>query len=456
MLRECQTIFAGPREAILRSADVAVFGGGPAGICAAVAAARRGAKAVLVERYGFLGGMASAGMVNPIYGFGYFEPGRQIVTGLAEEMVEELRQIENGTLGHRRRAECLRCSSPEYCATSGVNSLVPFDPEAFKLAALRMIRNAGVDLLLYCSADAVVMHEDARPVVVVTSKAGRQSIAARVIIDATGDGDVAVAAGAAAELGRSSDGATQPQSLIFHVVGINYEEDRLLFSLDEPVEGISRLLLFRLPRSGEYIVNCDTGLFGLNPLNPCDMTRAHTHALSAARRVVQWLRQHVSGCEDCRLVATASQLAIRESRRILGDYILTKEDVLSARKFPDGIARGCFPLDIHDLTSSEGDDNPMSALPCGEYYEIPYRCLLPRGIEGLLTAGRCISGTHEAHGSYRVMATCMAIGEAAGTAAAMAVQNGCTPRQLDAAIVRRALAEQGTVLCTSGDGMDWE
>jgi glycine/D-amino acid oxidase-like deaminating enzyme len=437
---------SGPPIPGWQSADVAVIGGGPAGVCAATAAARLGVRVLLVERYGFLGGMASAGMVNPIYGFGYFEPGRQLITGIAEELVDELRQIEGGTLGHRRRAECNDCTSPEACRTSGISSLLPFDNEAFKLAALRLANKAGVEVLQYCLAEEAIVHEGRIQGVIVRSKSGRMAIQAGVVVDATGDGDVAAAAGAPFEFGRPSDGVVQPQSLIFRLGQVNRSEDRLCIPVDPPVGGVSRILLFRLPRPGEYVINCDSGLYGCNPLKAEDLTRVHHRALETAFQLVPWIQQNLRGCEKCRLVATAASLGVRESRRILGDYVLSQDDVLGMKTFADAVARGNFPLDIHDLSVKPNDRNPLIGLPCGRYYEIPYRCLLPRGIEGLLTAGRCISGTHEAHGSYRVMAICMALGEAAGTAAALAFLQGRSPRELDAGLLRRTLIQNGAYL----------
>lgn len=428
--------------------DVAVYGGGPAGICAAAAAARLGARTLLVERHGFLGGLASEGLVNPIYGFGYFEPGRQLIAGIAEELIEELRRIEGGTLGHRRRAECADCceeGAMQSCRTSGISGILPFEPEALKLAALRLTAKAGAETLHYCQAEEVAPLTDRLWEVIVRTRLGRQAIRAEVVIDATGDGDVAAAAGADYEFGRPGDGYVQPQSLMFRIAGVNRNEDRLCFLVDPPVSGVSRILLFRLPQPGEYIVNCDSGLSGCNPLKSEDLTRVHNRALEAAFDLVPWVRANVEGGQNCRLAATAPSLGVREGRRVLGDYVLTKEDVLGMRTFSDAVVRANFPLDIHAI------DTPahifcLTGLPCNRFYEIPYRCLLSRNVEGLLTAGRCISGTHEAHGSYRVMAICMAIGQAAGTAAALAVRNHCTPRNLDVELLRSTLVKGGTNL----------
>jgi glycine/D-amino acid oxidase-like deaminating enzyme len=432
-----------PSRDLFEPVDVAVFGGGPAGICAAVAAARLGARTLLVERHGYLGGMATAGMVNPIYGFNYYEPGRQIVGGIAQELVDRLRAIPDGTLGHRRRMECDHCPGPERCPTSGISSLLPFDPEAMKLAAQRLVADSGATLLLYCLAEEALVRDGRLEGVVVSTKTGRLAIRAKVVVDATGDGDVAALAGAPFEFGRPGDGVVQPQSLMFRIAGVRRSDDRLLFNVDPPAADVRRFLLFRLPRDGEYVVNCDSGIYDANPLEPADLTKVHAAAMNAAFALVEWMRTNLDGGESCHLVATAAHVGVRESRRILGDYVLTKEDVLAARKFPDGVALGCFPLDIHAMSERPGDENPLTPLPCGEYYEIPLRCLLPRGVEGLLVAGRCISGTHEAHASYRVMATCMAMGQAAGTAAALAAGRGETPRLLDPALVRAAIAEPG-------------
>lgn len=439
---------SGSRVAALQ-ADVVVCGGGPAGICAAIAAARSGAAVLLIEQYGFVGGMATAGLVNPIYGFGYFGPGNQLVTGIPEELVQVLGRV-GGTLGHRRRIECGSCISPEACPTHGVTGLLSFDPEAFKHAALGMLHREGVDLLLYCRVLGPVIRNGALTGITVATKAGSQTIQASLVIDATGDGDVAAEAGAPFKVGRGDDGTVQPQSLMFRIAGVRRDDDRFVVKLTDIPGKKSpyRALLFRLPRAGEYVVNCDTGIHGANSLSPRDLTRVHSHALLSTADIAASIRAQVPGCEASYLVATATHLGIRESRRITGEYVLSKDDVLGGRKFADGICRAAFPIDIHDLMP--GDTNPMFSVKCGDYYEIPYRCLVPREIDNLLVAGRCLSGTHEAHGSYRVMGTCMAVGQAAGTAAALAVARGVAPRHLDGALVRQTLIDSGVVLPPAG------
>lgn len=423
-----------------------VCGGGPAGICAAVAAARGGLSVLLVEQYGFLGGMATAGLVNPIYGFGYFEEGRQLVTGIPEELVQSLTHFEGGTLGHRRRIECATCVSHEACPTHGVTSLLSFDPEAFKYAALTILEKEGVKFLLYSRILSPLVDNGTVTGVAVATKAGTREIKAAIAIDATGDGDIAAAAGNPYEVGRARDGAIQPQSLMFRIGNVNREDDRSVHLLPNfpGRQAPLRLLLFRLPRAGEYVVNCDSGIHGANPLLVEDLTRVHAGALKATRDIAAAIRANIPGCQESYLLSTATHLGIRESRRIRGEYVLTSDDVLNCAKFPDGICRAAFPIDIHDLT--EHDRNPMLIVRCGDHYEIPYRCLVPCAIDNLLLAGRCISGTHEAHGSYRVMGTCMAVGQAAGTAAVLAIRRGVIPKRLDGALVRQALIESGVTL----------
>jgi hypothetical protein len=176
-----------------------------------------------------------------------------------------------------------------------------------------------------------------------------------------------------------------------------------------------------------------------------DLSRMEMEGRSSVHRFLQYLRQNAPGFEDAYLIDTPAQVGVRETRRIMGDYILTGEDVVQGRKFADGIARGSWFIDIHPVRPSIGH-TPVIKMKPGTSYDIPYRCLLPQGPESLLVAGRCISGTHEAHASYRVMATCMAIGQAAGTAAALATRQGITPRQVDVVILRQTLANDGAYL----------
>ncbi|MEI6503792.1 MAG: FAD-dependent oxidoreductase, partial [Armatimonadota bacterium] len=373
--------------ATAHEADVIVIGGGPAGICAAVAAAEEGADTLLVERYGFLGGMATAGLVNPF--MPYRTGGEQVNAGLFQRMIDYL-EAEGGW-SHRPQ-------SPD-----------AFDPELAKLALDCMVQEAGVRRLLHTTL--VDVEVDGRRVkrALTTSKTGTGALQAKVFIDASGDADLAARAGAEFHIGRDEDGFCQPMTMNFRMG--NVAEDRMpdrhtineLYNaakdrgeIDNPRENC---LWFYTTRKGEIHFNT-TRVVKLDATRAEDLTLAEETARQQVRQMLAFLRADVPGFEQAHLSSLPTQIGIRESRRVMGDYVLTVDDVLSARKFDDGIARGCYPVDIH---SPSGTGTVIQALPPGEAYDIPYRCLTPQGFDNLLIAGRPISSDHAAHSSHRVM-----------------------------------------------------
>ncbi|MDI6782499.1 MAG: FAD-dependent oxidoreductase [bacterium] len=430
--------------------NVIVVGGGPAGIAASIAAARNGAKVLLIERYGFLGGMATAGLVNPMYGF--FARDEQIIKGIAQEIVDQMAKFPYGTLGHIKRDECYQCD-PTRCQR--VSHFVPFDAEAFKFAAQLMVKSVSpgkVELLLHSLVIGIHVEKNKITSIVIVNKSGEQTLSGDIFIDCTGDGDIAAFSGAPFEVGRKQNGLTQPPTLMFQVGDVARRENRIKLRLHdfraenvdwESLPPTGHILFFRLPRPGEYTINA-TGVTKFNPLDTWELTRAEKTTRQQVISLLKFMREYVPGCKDIKLLSTASQIGIRESRRIIGEYMLTAEDILNAKKFPDGIARGAFPIDIHNPTG-EGT-SIFQGLECGEYYDIPYRCLLPKEVDNLLVAGRCISSTHEAQGSIRVMATCFATGEAAGTAAALAFSKKQSPEVLSLESLRQQLQEHGVVV----------
>jgi hypothetical protein len=295
--------------------------------------------------------------------------------------------------------------------------------------------------------------------VIVESKAGREAVLAKVVVDCTGDGDVAARAGVAYELGRLADGLTQPMTLMFAIEGTGDYEQRLSAPeiYDRMVEAIQRHALevtlpfgrvgytpaiIRLPRPGSAIVQA-THVYRLNGLDPRDVTRGTTAARHQAMELTRVLRC-LPGLEHIRLTRTAATLGIRETRRVRGRYRLELDDLAAGRRFDDAVTFCAFGVDIHEPA-------PGAGIPSGhgarmKAYEIPYRCLLPEGVEHLLVAGRCISGSHEAHASYRVTGTCMGMGQAAGLAAAWAAAENRPPSTLPAAELRRRLLDRGVGL----------
>jgi hypothetical protein len=341
--------------------------------------------------------------------------------------------------------------------------VVPFDPEWFKLMALELLNEAGVHFLLHAFASGVLKENSSDRVsgAVFETKSGPVAIRAKVVVDCSGDADMAVQAGAPFDVGRA-DGLAQPMTLMFRMVEFN----RLGFDeyvkknpsqwrgvhglwdlvrqatqageLDLPREDI---LFFATPHEHEVSVN-STRVSGRGN-DVWDLTRAEWVTRRQMRQIVHFLQRHVPGFERSYDAQSGVAVGVRETRRIFGDYVLTGEDVLTARAFDDAIARGSYPVDIHD---PEGKGTLLQRLPLRGAYDIPLRCLIPRDTDRLLVAGRCISGTHEAHSSYRVTPIAMATGHAAGICAALAVRSGRSPRDVPVREVQRELLRQGASL----------
>jgi hypothetical protein len=441
--------------------DVLVVGGGNAGCAAALAAARTGARTMLVERYGFLGGTATAAMVGP---WMTFHSGTdRIVGGIAQEIVERLIAL-GGSPGHIR-------DSSDYVPT-----ITPFDPEIHKALLFELMRESNVHLLLHALVvDAV---RDARGAVrgaTFATVGGPRTILAQRTIDATADAFVAAAAGCALQQGDER-GRVQPASLMFrlsHVdmtavaayvrerpdqmrtsLGVNERTADTLTAVaglyelwhgaqEDGVEVPRELVSFFIsPYPDEVTVNM-TRVVDVDPLDPDDLTRAEIEARAQAMRLVAFFRERVPGFARARIAATATQIGVRESRRIVGAYTLTRDDILERHPFDDAIARSAYPIDIHNPS---GSGTTTHRLPPGTSYEIPYRCLVPQVIDDLLVAGRCISTTHEALASTRLTPTVMTLGQAAGTAAALSLAAGVIPRDLDAHALRERLIADGVDL----------
>ena len=410
--------------------DVLVAGGGPGGLAAAVSAARNGADTLLIERYGFLGGMATAGLVNPF--MTYWAGEEQIIGGVLQEVIDRLTAL----------------------GAYGKGSRTAFDPEAFKFVADQMCADAGVKVLLHSFLSDVAVSGNAIESIEIAGKSGKTSLTAKVFIDGTGDADLAFMAGARCEKGRDEDGLMQPMTLNFRVCKVDVsrmpprgEEFNKLFDkakaegrLDCPRENV---LLFLTTREGEIHFN-QTRINRADGTSTEDLTRAEIEGRRQAWQFIVFLRRDVPGFEEAEMLVSGPQVGMRETRRVMGEYVLTADDVLSARKFEeDCIARGSYSIDIHSPT---GAGTVIQRLKPGESYDIPYRCLVPTGIDNLLIAGRPISATHEAHSSLRIMPICMAIGQAAGTAAALSIREGVVARKLDVRLLQKTLRSQGANL----------
>jgi hypothetical protein len=329
-----------------------------------------------------------------------------------------------------------------------------------------MMDEAGVRVLLHAQAVRPVLAGRRVTGAIIESKSGCEAILAKAVVDATGDGDIAARAGAPFAIGRPGDGACQPMSAIF-VAGKTRIEKLWYGPPDddpdpEPLRRNRYAGAIRLARErGEFVLNPNDLLCAATPLSAGDaevravnftrvqhrsavdadaLTRAEIEGRRQVAEAVGFIHRHVDDCSGAYLIATAPQIGIRESRRIVGDYVLTGDDVRRAAHFDDAIARGIYLLDIHNPTDV---GKPSTLVLLDAPYSIPYRALLPQGVDGLLVAGRCISGDATALASYRVMSHAMAIGQAAGTAAALSAQSNGTPRALDPATLRNRLCLRG-------------
>lgn len=408
--------------------DVIVAGGGPAGVCAALAAARNGMKVLLVERFSCLGGMWTSGLVNPL--FDYENKG-----GIVREIVDIINSA--GMNDH---------SGPMYT----------FDIEYMKLALDRLLREAGVKVLFHTAFAAPLLSgENNIYGITVENKGGRSAYLAKRVIDCTGDGDVAARAGAPFHIGRDSDGACQPMTLMFTISHMDYVQrannpysshtdlyhvmcDGLAAAgVKEYTFNFENPWLLKLPGLHRGVLQM-THMRGYDPLDPDQLSLAEAEGRERVWEALTFFRRYCPEFKNAQIEQTATIIGVRESRRIIGEYELTLDDVTSGRKFRDGIATCCFGVDIH-----EPDGKAQAVGIVSKPYQIPYRCLVPKNVGNLLTAGRCISGSHEAHGSYRVTGDCAAMGQAAGTAAALSVIKNVSPRELDGAAVAEKMSDDG-------------
>lgn len=411
-----RTITEAAREIpVIAEVDVLVAGGGPAGIAAAIAAAREGARTLLVERYGYLGGMITGANVVAILGMG--DGYRVKARGILAEIRERLSKLGAVTM--------LGSNTADELAGSGDYRV---DAEVFKWQAVEMVQEAGADLLLQTQVCTPIVQEGHVAGAYVESKSGRQAILAQVTIDATADADLAARAGV------PCDNQTHDVSLVLRVEGVDKARVEAFAAASpqryEEINQEARRLFGGAPLSGPRYLK------GVDVADAAALTRAEIQLRREAFETLYYLRRNLPGYEQARIAVTQPQLGVRLGRRIHGLYRLVDDDLVSSRHFEDGIARlGVYFPDWGPIYLRKGLD-----------YDVPYRILVPQGVDGLLVAGRCVSCDYRTGNTMRLIVPCFATGQAAGAAAGIAVELGCAPRAVPADMLRTALAKQDVFL----------
>lgn len=438
------------RDPLALETDLLVVGGGAAGVAAAVTAARQGVKVTLVERYGFCGGGAVAGLSGTICGM--YESSdqsdskpKQIVHGFADEFVDVMAARGGLTPPVRYGKTFTRVH----------------DPLVWREAADQLLQDAGVHVLLHTTVtDALVEGGEKIDGVNAYTKQGKLSVRAKVTIDASGDADIVAMAGLPTFIGQN--GKVQNPTMIFRIGGVDIDKFLAAQGADS-IMGTdisdlilrlhnshkyrlprAKIFLFPTPRPNELLCNC-TRIVGrdgreLNPLLVEDITEAEVEGRRQVREYARFFRDHMPGCENSFVNDTGVQVGVRQTRQILGRKMLRNEDVTSGAKFRDGIARSPWPIELHS------GNKPQLVWLIDDYYEVPFDCFVPERGEGVLAAGRCLSAQHEAMASARVTAQCFSYGHAIGHAAAIAVKERISPRDVEVSAIRERLNRDGAQL----------
>lgn len=422
--------------------DVIVTGGGAAGLVAAVASARCGAKTLLIERQGCLGGTATTGYVAQYIGF--FNHGTQAVRGLPLELTQRIVDA-GGSDGFASYTLAEASANPVQIHN------FPFNPEVVKWVADEWAEEAGVDVAFHASVVGVLKTGNRIEGVTVEDVAGRRAYHGRVVIDASGDATVAHLAGVAMRGPDDDDahGGRQPQSLVFRLSNIDVARFRAIPREQKralALEGVRRgeifweSLSFMSTPGGVDAICLMSRILNIDPLDPQQASRAERVGRQQIKSIVGFLKRDVPGFENAVLASIAPRIGVRETRRIVGDYTLTEDDILSGATFTDSIALGCGPMDIHD---AQGTGIKLFMPPAP--FEIPMRSLVPADVEGLIVTGRAISATRAANGGARHMATAMALGQAAGTMAAVVCDEANSVHSIPAGRVRSLLEAHGAL-----------
>ncbi len=439
---------------MMKHYDLIVCGGGLSGCVSAISARRLGLRVLLVESSGILGGSTTQSLVSPWMTF--YDDGKQISKGIGEEIVRRLKNNQQ-SLGHIKDP------------IGFTDRITPVDIEGVKQVLIDYMIEEEIDVLFHAFIYDVIKEDHELKAIKVMTKAGSIDLFGGVFVDATGDGDVAFLSNAPFQIGRESDQQTQPMTMMFHLGGVDTKTIKCYmashkdeFALDEAYKGnylaISgffnhvkkakeqsvlsiprdRVLMFQELRENEVSINM-TRLNGYNALDPFSYSSAEIEARKQVKEAFNFLKKEIPGFQEAYLLRTPSRLGVRETRHILGEYLLTKEDVIQRKMFEDSIAVASFPIDIH---SPSGDGLTFYEQERSKSYEIPLRVMIPKEVEGLIVTGRCVSATHEANASLRVSASVMALGEAAGILASLTIKEKKRVRNVNYQQVQSILRER--------------
>lgn len=414
----------------MKKYDLAVIGGGFAGVAAALAAARAGAKVLIVEKSNCLGGAAVNCLVNPFMPYWTEMDGKRV--DLSAGIFKEIHD----------RLEHHNAMNKE-----------SFLEEKLKYILNEMVAEANIDLLFHAYIFKVEKCDEHIASIVVATKSGEMQVEANYFIDATGDAQLAYLANCPTVLGRESDHLCQPMTLCFRVGNVDVEKfyasrEKLKIAhaqslaAGELINPRENILVFKTPIHNVLHFNT-TRVVKKNPTSPEEVTEAEVLARRQVYEIYEFMKKHADGLENSFLMMTAAEIGVRESRMIVGDYVLTEQDCRNCVKFEDAIAACNYDIDIHN---PEGTGTSHYYFPTGEYYTIPYRSLIPKSAENLLVAGRCISSDHGAQASYRIMPVVCCIGEAAGSAVGLAVKQNCTVREIDVKELQNELKRNGAYI----------
>jgi len=445
------------RIPVAREVDVVVVGGGPAGLAAAISAARNGVEVLLVERNSFLGGVPTATLV-PVFVIPVDR-----LSGFSKELVERL--VSQGG--------------------AWIDRVVSFDPEVFKQVALDMVDELNVSLMLYTSAVKSIIENGLVKGVVTESKSGRQAVVGNVVVDATGDADLTFRAGLECVKGREKDGKMRPMTVVFRIGGVDVEKvveyakkhpeqftpdpNTQILELKKKVVRIHGFfdLVAKARERGELDKDCHylrlegvqanrgiafvntTRVYGVDGTDVFDITRAEMKAREQIKQLMSFIKKYIPGCKSSYLIDTSTSIGVRETRRIKGEYILTENDIATHKNHEDAIVtlwrrhKPGTPLHSPDANEGSPKDARTRRIILPLYpFQIPFRCLLPTNVRNLIVAGRCISATHEADAFTRGMFCCMATGQAAGTAAALSAKNKVALKNISIKKLQQALVKQ--------------